>query len=112
MSEPLKPRIDFAEPLQGRSLRRPSKRSKLSAKRSRGTFAPGVAIDEPPEDEGAAEAAVDAALRLKRSLWRKNGDGRAGAVWRERGRARRTVDNECPANSGLVAFRRIVPQAR
>ncbi len=30
-----------------------------------------AAIDERPEDEGVAEAAVDAALRPKRSLWRK-----------------------------------------
>ena len=34
------------------------------------TFAPAT-LDEPLEDEGQAEAVIDAALRPKRSLWRK-----------------------------------------
>lgn len=70
MNEPLKPRIDFAKPLQEES-------SPL--------IKPAVAFDEQdtsqfialkdddiePLDEGAGERAVEAALRPKRSLWRK-----------------------------------------
>lgn len=69
MSEPLKPRIDFAEPLKEESTSAFKAQQTFSEAESR-TFAP-AAIDERPEDEGAAEAAVDAALRPKRSLWRK-----------------------------------------
>ncbi|SUH09038.1 Membrane protein YcjF [Salmonella enterica subsp. enterica] len=69
MSEPLKPRIDFAEPLKEEPTSAFKAQQTFSEAESR-TFAP-AAIDEPPEDEGVAEAAVDAALRPKRSLWRK-----------------------------------------
>lgn len=69
MSEPLKPRIDFAEPLKEEPTSAFKAQQTFSEAESR-TFAP-AAIDERPEDEGAAEAAVDAALRPKRSLWRK-----------------------------------------
>ncbi|EYH98156.1 hypothetical protein SEEH4541_22104, partial [Salmonella enterica subsp. enterica serovar Heidelberg str. N4541] len=63
MSEPLKPRIDFAEPLKEESTSAFKAQQTFSEAESR-TFAP-AAIDERPEDEGAAEAAVDAALRPK-----------------------------------------------
>ncbi|EHC64832.1 putative membrane protein, partial [Salmonella enterica subsp. enterica serovar Johannesburg str. S5-703] len=69
MSEPLKPRIDFAEPLKEEPTSAFKAQQTFSEAESR-TFAP-AAIDERPEDEGVAEAAVDAALRPKRSLWRK-----------------------------------------
>lgn len=69
MSERLKPRIDFAEPLKEEPTSAFKAQQTFSEAESR-TFAP-AAIDERPEDEGVAEAAVDAALRPKRSLWRK-----------------------------------------
>ncbi|EAQ6424410.1 TIGR01620 family protein, partial [Salmonella enterica] len=69
MSEPLKPRIDFAEPLKEEPTSAFKAQQTFSEAESR-TFAP-AAIDERPEDEGVAEAAVDAALHPKRSLWRK-----------------------------------------
>ncbi|SQI24758.1 Membrane protein YcjF [Salmonella enterica subsp. arizonae] len=69
MSEPLKPRIDFAEPLKEESTSTFKAQQTFSEVESR-TFSP-AAIDEYPEDEGTAEAAVDAALQPKRSLWRK-----------------------------------------
>lgn len=61
MSEPLKPRIDFAEPLKEEPTSAFKAQQTFSEAESR-TFAP-AAIDERPEDEGVAEAAVDAALR-------------------------------------------------
>lgn len=105
MSEPLKPRIDFAEPLKEESTSAFKAQQTFSEAESR-TFAP-AAIDERPEDEGAAEAAVDAALRPKRSLWRKMVMGGLALFGASVGRARRTVDNECLANSGLGRFRRL-----
>lgn len=69
MSEPLKPRIDFAGPLeveQNQTLKTQQTFSETQAQ----TFAPAQ-VDEPLEDEGQAEAVIDAALRPKRSLWRK-----------------------------------------
>ncbi|MCS2160610.1 YcjF family protein [Scandinavium sp. H11S7] len=69
MSEPLKPRIDFAGPLekdQTEHLRGAQTFERSQAE----NFAPTV-IDDPLEDEGQAEAVVEAALRPKRSLWRR-----------------------------------------
>ncbi len=68
-AEPLKePRIDFAETAKRESHRRRFKRSRLSAKQV--AYIAPAAIDERPEDEGVAEAAVVHATP-KRSLWRK-----------------------------------------
>ncbi len=69
MTEPLKPRIDFAGPLDAEreeSFRASRHFSELDSQ----TFAPAV-TDDPLTEEGPAEAAVAAALRPKRSLWRK-----------------------------------------
>ncbi|HHP2954705.1 TPA: TIGR01620 family protein, partial [Salmonella enterica subsp. enterica serovar Paratyphi A] len=60
---------DFAEPLKEEPTSAFKAQQTFSEAESH-TFAP-AAIDERPEDEGVAEAAVDAALRPKRSLWRK-----------------------------------------
>lgn len=104
MSEPLKPRIDFAEPLKEEPTSAFKAQQTFSEAESR-TFAP-AAIDERPEDEGVAEAAVDAALRPKRSLWRKmvmGGLALFGASVVGQG----VQCNECLANSGLGRFRRL-----
>ena len=74
MSEPIKPRIDFAGPLEAETLEQfKAARAFTDAE----TFSP-AAVDSPLEDDGPAEAVVEAALRPKRSLWRKmGGAGRA-----------------------------------
>lgn len=69
MSEPIKPRIDFAGPLdveQSPAFKAQQTFSETQAQ----SFAPAT-VDEPLEEEGQAEAVIDAALRPKRSLWRK-----------------------------------------
>ena len=69
MSEPLKPRIDFSGPLdveQNAAFKAQQMFNETEAQ----TFSPAT-VDEPLEDEGQAEAVIDAALRPKRSLWRK-----------------------------------------
>lgn len=53
MSEPLKPRIDFAEPLKEEPTSAFKAQQTFSEAESR-TFAP-AAIDERPEDEGVAK---------------------------------------------------------
>ncbi|RCX04102.1 MULTISPECIES: YcjF family protein [Kosakonia] len=68
MTEPLKPRIDFAGPLEAESSAQ-FKRAQTFNDKQAENFAPAV-VDELPE-EGQAEAVVEASLRPKRSLWRK-----------------------------------------
>ena len=59
-------------------------------------------LDEAPEEEeGQVEAVMDAALRPKRSLWRKMVMGGLALFGASVVRAGCTVDNECTANSGL-----------
>ncbi|MBK4715865.1 MULTISPECIES: TIGR01620 family protein [Tenebrionibacter/Tenebrionicola group] len=70
MSEPLKPRIDFDKPLQTDTQSR-FKSAHAFSEPEAGRFTPTPADTSPEEQEGAAEAAVDAALRPRRSLWRK-----------------------------------------
>ena len=68
MTEPLKPRIDFTGPLETpaqEQFKHAQRFDALAAEK----FAP-VAVEELPE-EGQAEAVVEAALRPKRTLWRK-----------------------------------------
>ncbi len=68
MSEPIKPRIDFAGPLDAEitpSFKTAHTFSDAQAEK----FAP-VAVEALAE-EGPAEAVVEAALHPKRSLWRK-----------------------------------------
>ena len=89
MSEPIKPRIDFAGPLdveQSPAFKAQQTFSETQAQ----SFAPAT-VDEPLEEEGQAEAVIDAALRPKRSLWR--------------GWTRCAVDNERLANPGLGGAR-------
>lgn len=67
MNSPIKPRIDFAQPLET---------EKTDSLKAAQFFAQQderfVAVDPgPAEEEGAGEKAVEAALRPKRSLWRK-----------------------------------------
>ncbi|WP_147198109.1 YcjF family protein [Pantoea sp. CCBC3-3-1] len=68
MNSPIKPRIDFAQPLET---------EKTDTLKAAHFFAQQderfVAVDpeRPAEEEGAGEKAVEAALRPKRSLWRK-----------------------------------------
>jgi len=68
MTAPIKPRIDFAQPLSDEPapILRPSKA--FAAQQDQ-----FVAVDPQPdvEPEGPGELAVEAALRPKRSLWRK-----------------------------------------
>ncbi len=99
MTEPLKPRIDFDGPLD--VDQNPEFRAQQTFDENQAqNFAPAT-LDEAQEEEGQVEAVMDAALRPKRSLWRKMVSGRAGSVWRKRCRAGGTVDNECLANPGL-----------
>lgn len=69
MSEPLKPRIDFSGPLEVEP-NTAFKAQQMFNDTEAQTFSPAT-VDEPLEDEGQAEAVIDAALRPKRSLWRK-----------------------------------------
>lgn len=69
MTEPLKPRIDFTGQLE-QSPHEAFKTAQTFSGPQADNFAP-VLADEPLAEEGQAEAAVDAALRPKRSLWRK-----------------------------------------
>ncbi|RWR03687.1 hypothetical protein ED28_01485 [[Pantoea] beijingensis] len=71
MTTPIKPRIDFAKPFEMESAR-PIKASRAFSEAEKTPF---IALHEDaslePLNEGAGERAVDAALRPKRSLWRK-----------------------------------------
>lgn len=70
MSEPLKPRIDFAEPLQ--PPQEPVLRAGLEFDEQQAEkFYPAAPEMEQEEEEGRAEGIVNAALKPKRSLWRK-----------------------------------------
>lgn len=68
MTEPLKPRIDFAGPLEAESEARFKAAQTFNTEQA-DNFSP-VALEAQPED-GQAEAVVESALRPKRSLWRK-----------------------------------------
>lgn len=68
MTEPLKPRMDFTGPLEEEANVQ-FKRAQTFDESQAQAFAPAI-IDDVAE-EGAAEGAVEAALRPKRSLWRK-----------------------------------------
>lgn len=69
MTEPLKPRIDFDGPLD--VDQNPKFRAQQTFDENQAqNFAPAT-LDEAQEEEGQVEAVMDAALRPKRSLWRK-----------------------------------------
>ena len=69
MTEPLKPRIDFDGPLE--IDQNPKFRAQQTFDENQAqNFAPAT-LDEAQEEEGQVEAVMDAALRPKRSLWRK-----------------------------------------
>ncbi|MCU5775637.1 YcjF family protein [Erwiniaceae bacterium BAC15a-03b] len=70
MNTPLKPRIDFAKPLEAE----PAPLIKPAVAFAQQESAQFIALqtdDAEPLEEGAGERAVEAALRPKRSLWRK-----------------------------------------
>ncbi|HED3066443.1 TPA: TIGR01620 family protein [Kluyvera ascorbata] len=69
MNDAYKPRIDFDGPLEDAKAEQ-FKTSQAFNDATAEKFAP-VALDESPEQEGQVEATLDAALRPKRSLWRK-----------------------------------------
>ena len=65
---PLKPRIDFARPLES-NVEKPLRVAQTFDATGEGAF---LALrEEEPQEEGAGEKAVEAALRPRRSLWRK-----------------------------------------
>lgn len=68
MNAPLKPRIDFAQPLEADKTL--TLKGAQAFQQQESQF---VAIDPEiePEEEGAGEKVVEAALRPKRSLWRR-----------------------------------------
>ncbi|PZD68814.1 TIGR01620 family protein [Pantoea ananatis] len=70
MSDPLKPRIDFAYPLEDKpeSVLRPAQTFEDDAQSA---FLAVQDCDATVEEESAGERAVEAALKPKRSLWRK-----------------------------------------
>ncbi|MDW8846251.1 YcjF family protein [Erwinia sp. MMLR14_017] len=68
MTTPIKPRIDFAKPLEAENI--PALKAAQAFEQQNAVFIP----EEPelqPEEEGEGERVVEAALRPKRSLWRK-----------------------------------------
>ncbi|WP_202307730.1 YcjF family protein [Dryocola clanedunensis] len=70
MSEPLKPRIDFAQPLEVEKdpvYKSAHAFSEPEAEK----FTPALATLDEVEEESQAEAVVEAALRPKRSIWRR-----------------------------------------
>ena len=69
MNDAYKPRIDFDGPLDEVKPEQ-FKTSQAFDDATAEKFAP-VALDDEPEQEGLVEATLDAALRPKRSLWRK-----------------------------------------
>lgn len=69
MNDAYKPRIDFDGPLEDAKAEQ-FKTSQAFDDVTAEKFAP-VTLDEEPEQEGQVEATLDAALRPKRSLWRK-----------------------------------------
>ncbi len=94
MTEPLKPRIDFTGQLE-QTPHEAFKTAQTFSGPQADNFAP-VLADEPMVEEGQAEAVVDAALRPKRSLWRKMvtaGLALFGVSVIGRGRA---VGRQCP----------------
>lgn len=70
MSEPLKPRIDFDKPLETGTRDRFKSAHAFSEPEAE-KFTPALMDVDAEPQEGTTEAAVDAALRPKRSLWRK-----------------------------------------
>ncbi|OSZ95825.1 YcjF family protein [Yersinia pestis] len=70
MSEPLKPRIDFEQPLQ--SLDEPVlKSAQAFDEQAAEKFYPAAPELDAEDEEGRVEGLVNAALKPKRSLWRK-----------------------------------------
>ena len=69
MTEPLKPRIDFDGPLEVDQNPKFKAQQTFDENQAQ-NFAPAT-LDDVPEEEGQVEAVMDAALRPKRSLWRK-----------------------------------------
>jgi putative membrane protein len=68
MNTPIKPRIDFARPLEAETL--PNLKAAQAFEQQNAVFVPEDPDLEPVE-EGEGERVVEAALRPKRSLWRK-----------------------------------------
>eukprot|EP01084_Bolivina_argentea_P150609 263004_1 len=93
MTEPLKPRIDFDGPLE--VDQNPKFRAQQTFDENQAqNFAPAT-LDEAQEEEGQVEAVMDAALRPKRSLWRKmvmGGLARCKAMGIEAGKVLRLGD--------------------
>ncbi len=70
MREPIKPRIDFDEPLQ--PPQEPALRAGVAFDAEQAeSFFPAAPELQQEEEEGRAEGIINAALRPKRSLWRK-----------------------------------------
>ena len=69
MTEPLKPRIDFAGTLE-QEQQEAFKTAQTFSGPQADNFAPAL-TEERGVEEGQAEAVIEAALRPKRSLWRK-----------------------------------------
>lgn len=96
MTEPLKPRIDFDGPLE--VDQNPKFRAQQTFDENQAqNFAPAT-LDEAQEEEGQVEAVMDAALRPKRSLWRKMVMGGLALFGASVVGAGRAVDNERTAN--------------
>ena len=69
MNDPIKPRIDFARPLE--EMRDTPLRPAQAFENSAQAAFLAVEDEVTAEEEGAGERAVEAALKPKRSLWRK-----------------------------------------
>ncbi|SUI87980.1 Uncharacterised protein [Serratia quinivorans] len=70
MSEPIKPRIDFEQPLE--PPQEPVLRANVAFDEQQAEhFFPAAPELQQEEEEGRAEGIINAALKPKRSLWRK-----------------------------------------
>ena len=69
MSEPIKPRIDFDEPLQ--PPQEPALRAGVAFDAEQAESFSAAPELQQEEEEGRAEGIINAALKPKRSLWRK-----------------------------------------
>lgn len=70
MSEPIKPRIDFEQPLQ--PPQEPVLRANVAFDEQQAeSFFPAAPELQQEDEEGRAEGIINAALKPKRSLWRK-----------------------------------------
>ncbi|NIG77603.1 TIGR01620 family protein [Klebsiella sp. Ap-873] len=71
MSDPIKPRIDFAQPLEAEKEQDWKAAHAFSEPEAQKFTPVTTSVETLADEEGQAEAVIEAALRPKRSLWRR-----------------------------------------